>query len=151
MTAVGMVDKISDALATIGATVTGIKLASDPPPANPLSGNLPLLYVLSGPALHDDAEQIVEITRTFRVQVAVIPTGLGDPNAREKACRPLLDAVTEKYRSYYRLASVDFVERVRVVRDSGIVVLPEYGYKYIGFEVQVEVIYFAPRSFTTGE
>jgi len=151
MTATGMVDKISDALATIGGAVSGIKLSSDPPPANPQSANLPLLYVLSGPAAHDDAEQLVEVTRTFRVQVAILPTGLGDPNMREKTCRPLLDAVTEKYRSYYNLASVPFVERIRLVRDSGIVVLPEYGYKYIGFELQIEVTYFATRSFASGE
>jgi hypothetical protein len=151
MTTSGMLDTISDALVTIGATIPGIRLAIDPPPPNPVSANLPLLYVLSGEATHSDGEQFVEVARTFRVQVAVMPVALGDPYTREKTCRPLVDLVTEKYRSYFRLASVNWVQRVRVLRDSGIVVLPEYGYKYIGFEVPVQVTYIAPRTFAPGE
>lgn len=151
MTTSGMLDTIADALVTIGGTVAGIRTAIDPPPAGPAAANLPLLYVLSGRATHSDDEQIVQVARVFRVQVAVLPAVQGDPNTREKLCRPLLDLVAEKYRSYYRLASVSFVERIRVLSDSGIVILPEYGYKYMGFEVPVEVTYFAPRSFAQGE
>jgi hypothetical protein len=150
MTYTDKLNLISAELVKIGKSVTGIVSAIDPPPANPDSAKLPLLYVFSGSAQNDEArlgENFVETKRVFRVQVAILPTGQGDPNTREIKCRPILDAVVLKYQAYFTLADLDFVERIKVLSDSGIVVLPEFGYKFIGFEVPVEVTYFVPRNF----
>lgn len=151
-TATDQLNLISARLAEIGKSAAGVGMALDPPPPNPTTARLPLLYILNGSAQYNDtiADQ-VGTRRVFRVQVAVLPTGQGDPNTREKTCRPVLEAVVQKYQTYYRLHDLDFVERLRVVSDSGIVVLPEYGYKFIGFEIQIEVTYFAVRPFADDE
>lgn len=148
------VDDICDALIAIGATVTGVTSAIDPPPANPTTAVLPLLYVFTGPAtvLEDEhGETWDTLVRQFRLQVAVIPTGQGDPNTRETLVRPLIDAAVDKFRSYPQLNGLKFVERLRVVSDSGVAILPEYGGKFIGFEVRLEVQYIQRRALAARE
>jgi hypothetical protein len=154
MTYTDKLNLISSELVKIGKSVTGIVSAIDPPPANPDSAKLPFLYVFSGNAQHDEerlGESYVETKRVFRIQVAIVPTGQGDPNTREAKCRPILDAVVQKYQSYATLSSLDFVERIKTLTDSGIVVLAEYGYKFIGFEIQIEVTYFSQRNYAATE
>lgn len=149
-----MIDAICAALADIGGDVTGIVKAFDPPPPNLDGGVLPALYVLTGQAQHDDlrlgADNVL-VTRDLRVQVAVIPTASGDPNTRERICRPLLEAVTAAYRSHPHLKGLARVREMRVASDSGIVLLPEWGARYIGFELRIAVITVETRSIARGE
>lgn len=141
---------ISAQIATIGAGITGINAHGvfNPPPANLQSADLPALFTWTGSASHGDGlgEHFVETTRRFYVQVAVISTGQGDPNTREALARPLMEATLAQFRKYTRFSSIDWVERVKVVSDSGIIILPEYGGKYIGFEIALDVTYIAPAN-----
>jgi hypothetical protein len=137
-------DICSRIVSTLGAAVTGITLAVDPPPPKLDTANLPALWAFTGPAVNDDevlGEGMILTSRSIRVQVAVIPLGRGDPATRESLCRPLLEAVREKYYTTSSLRSLAWIQDVRVMGDSGIVVLPEYGSQYIGFEVRLEVLH----------
>jgi len=147
-----MINDISGAIKTLGATATGIKSAYDPAPNDLNSASLPALWTFTGPASEEESEfeDYVRIDRTMRVQVAVIPTAQGAPATREKKCRPILDAVSAKLRSSPHLG-VNWVENTRVVADSGIVILPEYGGKYIGFEIQYLVTYYQKVSYGANE
>lgn len=149
-----MIEQICSTLADIGREAAGICTVFDPPPPNLESGALPALYVFTGSATHNDAAlgpNLVQVTRTLRVQVAVIPTGAGDPKTRESACRPLLDAVMAAYWKHPHLNQTARVRSARVVSDSGVVLLPEWGMRFIGFEVRVEVVTIEPRAIAKGE
>jgi hypothetical protein len=149
-----MIEDICTALADIGGMATGIRTAFDPPPPNLESGALPALYVFTGGGIPDDklpGSKLVQMTRTLRVQVAVLPTGMGDPKTRETQCRPLLDALYAAIWAHPRLNKLARVRSARVTSDSGIVLLPEWGMRFIGFEVRVEVITIEPRTIAKGE
>lgn len=154
MTTNTTVADISARIALLGSAATGIQKAIDPPPANPSTAVLPLLYVFTGSADYaenEEGEGWDMLTRAFRLQVAVIPTAQGDPNTRESLVRPLLDATVNQLRSYPGLNGLPFVKKMRVRSDSGVAILPEYGAKFIGFEVRLEVSYLQKRAFARGE
>jgi hypothetical protein len=145
---------IAAKLVRIGKDIQGIETAIDPAPINPDTAKLPMLYVFTGQAQYDETslgENFAQEKRIFRVQVAVIPTSQGNPNTREVKCRPLVEAVVKRYQAYFQFRELEFVLRVKVLSDSGIVVLPEYGYKFIGFEVPIEITSFAERNFDLEE
>jgi hypothetical protein len=149
-----MTDQISlvcSGIRTIGTPITGITTAFATPPANLETAELPALYPFTG-AMSPDEEDSTSVTetRTYRVQVAVLPTGQGDPNTREALCRPLLEAVNAAYRIHFGLGNVVGVQNSRVVSDSGIVLLPEWGGKFIGFEVRLAVTTIRERIFAHG-
>jgi hypothetical protein len=154
-----MTDQISTLcakIATIGEGISGINSNGvfDPPPANLQTAELPALFTWTGTAAHNESvlgEDFVETTRRFFVQVAVIPSGQGDPNTRETLVRPLLEAALAQFRKYPRFNDVDWVEKVNLLSDSGVIILPEYGGKFIGFEIQLDITYIAPRTFAAGE
>lgn len=148
-----MISTITEAIKTIGEGVTGIVTAFNPPPVNLNTGDLPALYTFTGNASYSDelGPNRVVIRRTYRVQVAIIPTGQGDPNTRELLCQPLLDQVVDQYWQYPRLGRTARIRSARVVSDSGIVLLPEWGGKYIGFEIRLEVTTIEPRTIAKGE
>lgn len=148
-----MIETVTAAIKTVGEGATGIVTAYNPPPAELPSGDLPALYTFTGNARHSDelGPNRVVVARTYRVQVAVIPTGQGDPNTREMLCQPLLDQVIDQYRKYPRLGRTARIRSARIISDSGIVLLPEWGGKYIGFEIRLEVYTIEPRTYATGE
>jgi hypothetical protein len=137
-----IITQICAALVQIGAGVTGITKTFDPPKAGmPSTAELPALWVFTGGTSDDYASlgnNMVYVPRQFRVQVAVTPTGQGDPNTRESLCRPLLMAVRAAFAHHSGL-SVNWVQDMRLLGDSGIVVLPEYGGAFIGFELRLTV------------
>jgi hypothetical protein len=147
-----MIASLTAAIKTIGAAASGIKSGFDPAPNDLNSSSLPALWCFTGPAREDQSQfsDYASVVRTMRVQVAVLPTAQGTPAEREKKCRPLLDAVTAQLRSYPHLG-VDWVQKAQVAGDSGIVILPEYAGKYIGFEIQLEVAYYVKRTYAAGE
>lgn len=147
-----MISNICAKIALIGAEITGINANGvfDPPPVNLQTADLPALFVWTGTATHDESvmgEGFVDTTRRFYLQVAVIPIGQGDPNTRESLVRPLLDSALTVFRKYQNLKGLEFVEKVVVGSDSGVIVLPEYGGKFIGFEIPIDVKYFALRTY----
>lgn len=124
------------------------------------SVELPALYTLTGSATNDEqmlGEKEERITRMYRVQVAVVPIGLATPTLRETKCRELLELVSKQLSKHPFLKNTADstsnlgVEEARVVGDSGIVILPEFGQKYVGFEIRLSVIYIQERAFADGE
>ena len=154
-----MSDMLSDIcakIALIGKEISGINTNGvfDPPPANLTTADLPAVFVWTGAGSHDEnvmGENFVNTTRLFYFQVAVIPLGQGDPNTRETLIRPLLEAALATLRKYPKLKGLEWIERMTVNTDSGVIILPEYGGKFIGFEIQLGVKYIAPRSFAANE
>lgn len=145
-----LLETICTAITTVGGGTTGITKSFDPAPDNLDTAHLPALFAFTGPATQDDellGDGNVVIRRIFRVQVAVIPTGQGSPATRESKCRPLLENVIKRFRSYQQLSKTSFVHLSRPVSDTGIVVLPEWGGKFIGFEIRLEVVYVEPSNY----
>lgn len=125
-------------------------------PENLDTAQLPAAYSLLGSATYnesEDGESSDVITRLYRIQVPVLPIGQATPQIRESLCQPLLEKVTAKLRGYPTLGNVPNVNAMgaRVLSDSGIVVLPEFGAKFVGFEVRLQVIYNDLRVFAAGE
>lgn len=132
-------------------TVT-IKKAEDPPPPRLDSGDLPALWVFSGQSTEQDiTEAQIFTTRIFRVQVAVLTLAQGDPWTRERYCRPLMDAMMDLYHRYPKLNGLAGVRSSDAKSNSGIVILPEYGAKFIGFETRLEVVTYEEHGFAPGE
>jgi hypothetical protein len=151
-----IITSICGKLALVGHEITGINSNGvyDPPPVNLQTANLPALFVWTGTATHDEdnlGESLVETTRRFYAQVAVIPTGQGDPNTRETLIRPLIEAALAAYRKHPKLYGLEWVARVKVGSDSGVIILPEYGGKFIGFEISLDVVYITPRTYASSE
>ena len=149
-----MIEAIFAKIQEIGAGVSGITTAYDPPPVELPSDMLPALYAFTGQASYNKSAlgpKMLEVTREIRVQVAVIPTGQGDPNTREKDCRPLIDATVAAYQQHPELKKLARVREANVLSDSGVVLLPEWGMKYIGFEIRLQVVTTEPRSIAQGE
>lgn len=114
----------------------------DPPPPGWDTLSLPGQYVLTGAGSDsnggDDGGDVYE-TRTYRVQVPVMPLGEGR-NARERELRirPILTEVKQRLRVVSRKARLTSVVRLRVTGDSGPVILNEYDGQFVGFEIQIE-------------
>lgn len=107
------------------------------------TAEIPAQYTLTGSG--NETNQFGEseefITRIYRVQVAVLPTGQATPTARETLCRELLEKCRKHLKRYPLLNQCERVYRMRVLSDSGVVILPEFGQKYVGFEIRAEVQY----------
>lgn len=142
------------AIAAIGANITGITKAFIIPPAKLDTADLPALYVLTSSANNDfeaDGDELVEKVRTYRIQVAGIPTGQADPETREGLLAPIIEAVVIAFSSYPNLNNTAGVQESLPKSDSGIVILPEYGMQFVGFEVRLQVTYVADRQFALSE
>ncbi len=123
-------------------------------PENLDTAQLPAAYSLLGSATYDEAEDGEKwdtVTRVYRVQVPVLPTGQATPNLRESLCQPLLESVVNKLSGYPTLGNTAWVEKSKIISDSGIVVLPEFGAKFVGFEIRLQVKYNILRTFAAGE
>ena len=142
------IEAVCASLAAIGETVTGIRYAFVKPPKALDTANLPALYPLVGRATDDDAsvDYIVE-TRVYRVQVAILPFGQGTIEQIETLGRRLIPLVKAAFHARRSLENVPTVQAVRVVGDTGLVNLQSYDGKFIGFEVEVEVMEYDRRNF----
>ena len=151
---------ISQAIKEIGEECSGIITSFNIAPAVLDTAHLPALYPLTGASVDSEStygETIDHSIRTFRVQVAVLPIGQANAEERETSCRPLLSEVRKVFKSHPALRSlispdgVPGIQRSRVISDSGIVVLPEWGAKYVGFEIRLQVEYTVERVFSSNE
>jgi hypothetical protein len=138
-------DHLTAAVDNVVISVDGVYYPlhpKDPPPPTWDTAALPGHYILTGGAddtpMGDDGG-VVEESRIVRVQVPVVPLGQATPYERETRSRALLDALKQQYRIMCRSARITGVRSMRVLGDSGVVVLPEYDGQYIGFEIRLEV------------
>lgn len=139
---------IAKGIRAVGAGITGLN-ALDPAPVSLDSTQLPAQVCFTGSAESEDAgtgENWVTVRRTMRVQIAMMPTGQANPEDRELMCRPMIDRVNAEYRRWPQLKGVAYVQEATVISDSGIVILPEWGGKFIGFELRVRVEYLQPKN-----
>jgi hypothetical protein len=148
-----MIEEVCASITSIGAAVEGITTAIDPPPVNLNSANLPAQVIFTGQAQRDDSAgpNLFVVTRMYRVQVAAIPTGQGNPNARETVVRPLLQAHVAAFETHPTLGKLAGVRSAKVVYDSGVILLMEYGQKYIGYEIGLQVVTVERRTIAKGE
>lgn len=131
---------VNEALALILAEVTGIEATFALPPPSLDTAALPACYILTGGGSDTyETDDFDSEDRIYRIQIAVVPRGQASAEVRETRCRALIHSVKNKLKSYTNLERTPFVRNMRVQGDSGIVVLPEYGAKYVGFEVRVNV------------
>ena len=139
-------------IAELGATITGIVSAKDPPPAKWDTAELPALYVLTGGADYThEGDDLRSDIRIYRIQVAVLSVGVANAYLRETRCRPLIVAVRDFFDARPSLGGLAGVSDVRVVRDSGVVILPEYDNLFIGFELQLRVVEYSQLVFAESE
>jgi hypothetical protein len=124
----------------VGATETYKVKTADPPPVKLDSAELPLAYLTPGPAADEGrstGDDEVRETRQYALRVPVISSGQGTPGERETRCRPILAAVKAWLRMYPHLGTAGVEAQVN--GDSGVVVLPDFEGKFIGFEVRLQV------------
>lgn len=140
------------ALANTNKVTLGIAIAKDPPPPDLDTASLPCLYTFTGPATYQEfADDFITETRLYRIQVAVLTQGEASPKLREERTRPILIATRNLYFSYPQLDSVTSVQSATPLGDSGVVLLPEWGQKFIGFELRLQVVEYVPRTYGSGE
>jgi hypothetical protein len=129
-------------LADTNKGALGLATAKDPPPATLDTAVLPCLYVWTGPGQYSavslGSDAVME-TRLYRLQVAVAPEGEASPEFLEARTRPILVAVRDLYFGWPQLDATDWVQTSAPASDSGVILLPEYGGKYVGFELRLEV------------
>ncbi len=130
--------------------------AFDPPPDSLDTPQLPATYVLTGQATDTEAgDDLRSEVRTYRVQFAWMAKGSATPKLRESRIRPYIRAAKEILAAYPTLRHPSMPEGTAplgilscfVRGDSGIVVLPEWNSRFVGFEVRVEVTELVRRRY----
>lgn len=145
---------VPPAIVDIVKTANGIYDGSDPPPPKIDSAQLPFVYCLTRDGEYNWTQGgtfIGEEIREFAIQVAVLPTSLGSPDEREPRCRVLIDAVRDVLAGYPSLGGTAGVIDTTVMGATGPAILPEFGGKFIGFEMRLSVRMVFKRSFADGE
>jgi hypothetical protein len=138
---------------TIGSDVFRL-IPFDPPPPKLDTGDLVAQFAFTGSASFDfntAGRGRVRETRIYRVQFAVLTVAEATPELRETRCRPWLNLARERLTACPTLNRLRFVESARILRDTGVVILPEYGQLYIGFEIQLSVVMDLPIVYARGE
>ena len=149
------IETIQSGIAAIGDEMKpSLTKTFSTPPGKLDTAELPALYAFTGSAAYDwsvDGTDECQETRTYRVQVAVLTREEANPEAREKRCRPLLNLARDTFAKHRKLGNVRGVKRSIVDSDSGIVILPEYEGRFIGFEIRLKVSEGVTRSAAPGE
>lgn len=156
------IDLVCAAFKTIADSLTSVAVGASetyavhghnpPPPDAPDTAGLPAVWAYTGQATYSEgggADWLTE-ERTYALQCAVLPVGQGTAEEREKRCRPLLAALRAAVIRYSWLA-VPYVQRVRLLGDSGVVILPEFDGANYGFELRVGVTMLIPHGYAAGE
>lgn len=127
----------------LGVSLTGITSTFATAPEKLDTEELPAQYSLTsgGTESNEYGENEEYVKRVYRVQIAVLPIGQATPTARETLCRDLLEKTRMQLKRYPFLNDTERVARARVLGDSGVVILPEFGMAFVGFEIRVEVTY----------
>ena len=135
-------------------SVTLTVKAYDPPPASLDSVKFPACYVFTGDAAFETLEMGATeytVTRQYEVHCAVLAEGNATPELREKHVRPLLETVRVKLLQYPSLMAQAELQEMKVISDSGIVILPEYGGVMIGFIINIQTLEIVTRTYGAGE
>lgn len=138
----------------INADLASYMRAFDPPPASLDTAKLPAAWTFTGEAADDwltlgsDGDRE---TRLYRVQVAVLPEGQANPELREARIRPLIGYLRDCLAAHPSLGGTQYVQSATVLGDSGIALLPEYGAKFVGFELRLQVIEYLRRTYANNE
>jgi hypothetical protein len=130
------------ALANTHKAALGLIIAKDPPPPALDTASLPALYVWTGPAQYSASQLGADFTletRLYRVQVAVAPEGEASPELLETRARPILTAVRDLYLGWPQLNRTTWIQSSAPISDSGVIILPEYGGNFVGFELRLQV------------
>lgn len=138
------ITKHQEAIALICREVTEIKKAFSTAPEKLDTAELPAAYSLTSSATDSETtygEKESDVKRVYRIQVAVLPIGQATPTLRETKCRSLLDKVRKQFKKHPLLKNVEFVQNATVLGDSGVVILPEFGMMFVGFEIRLQVEY----------
>jgi hypothetical protein len=159
-----MADYLNDVRAALKTIFTGqtVTIGTDvftlhpfnPAPPKLDTAQLPAQFTFTGSAAYDfstPGRERVRETRIYRVQFAVITVAEATPELREARVGPWLNLARERLTAYPTLNRLRFVESARPLRDTGIVILPEYQQQYIGFEIQVSVTMDLPIVYARGE
>jgi hypothetical protein len=140
-----MTDPISVVCAgiqAVGEKATGIATSYNLPPDTLETSILPALYPLTGQARHENnslGDGFTLVVRNYSVQVAVQAIAQGAPSEIEQQCRVLINSVITAFRRRPMLDGSESVLKCVVISDSGPAILTEWGGKYIGFEIRLEV------------
>ena len=130
-------------IAQIFSLLTDVKKTFDTAPEKLDTAELPAQFTFTGTA--DSTDEFGEsedyVARIYRIQFAVIPTGQATPTRREQLCRDLLEKARKHLKKYPSLKQCDRVFKAEVIGDSGVVVLPEFGMAFVGFEIRLRVTY----------
>lgn len=126
-----------------GESLIGLTTTFSTAPEKLDSEELPAQYSLTsaGNESNEYGESEEYLKRVYRVQVAVLPIGQATPTLRETLCRDLIERTRRQLKRYPFLKNTAGVARARVLGDSGVVVLPEFGMAFVGFEIRIEVTY----------
>ena len=139
---------ICEAIKTIGAGVDGIKASFTEPPVKLDTAELPALYPFTGSAAYDwntSGDETGIVTRQYRIHVAIVPRGQDNEIIAEQKGKTLLEAVALRFANRPSLGNTPGVQYAEVVSDGTVIVLPEYGGKFIGFEVILSVQEYIDR------
>ncbi len=148
------IDAVCEGIQTVSQTITGIGTCYATPPVTLETAQLPASYPLTGTAQYElmsGGEDGNYENRLYRVQFPVLPENQANAQLREERCRPLIQAAIKAFMGHPSLAGTRNVQEAVVLGDSGIVILPEYDGKYIGFELRVAVRFLISRSFADYE
>lgn len=138
----GALVALLDGLAVTSGSTAYTLRASDPPPDKLDTAQLPAAWVFTGPAVDEwSGHTLGQVTRQYAVQVAVLPVGQSTPGQREQRTRPFVEAVRARLAANPQLGGgVPWLLRASITGDSGLVLLPEFGGNYIGFELRLETL-----------
>lgn len=149
------ISSITSRISSLSKLVSGVHDSIDPPPPAIVSANLPLSIVFTGESSSDDGNEygddLTLISRVFLLQIFALSIMSGTPSNRESVVRPIIDAARSLFDGYPTLDDLPFVVRSKVLGDSGPAILPEYGGKFIGTEIRLQVTYLVPRIYLHGE
>jgi hypothetical protein len=145
---------IPAAIVAVAALSTQVQKAEDPPPPQIASADVPFVYVRAGPARHElvrEGEDYRRVEREYYVRCATTAKATGTPSQRETIGRAVLADLIATLVKYPKLNATVGVVRADVERDTGIVELPDFDNKWVGFEIRMRVVEQLARTYAAGE
>lgn len=130
---------ILDAIKAEADKIESIKTAFAYPPVKLDSAQLPSLYVIPGPAVYRNwTETKIVIQRDYNLRVPVGTVTSSTPEARIREIDPIITDVLVHFSGLSHMGQTDIFE-MRVLNDTGIRVLSDYGAKFIGFVITIQI------------
>ncbi|HZU86597.1 MAG TPA: hypothetical protein VFF78_03870 [Anaerolineaceae bacterium] len=150
MSDIDVISAVCSGIQEIGIQVAGINTSYSLPPDTLETSSLPALYPLTGQARHDNdalGRGMVMVVRNYSVQVALQAIAQGVSTEIEQQCREMINSVCLAFRKHPMLNGTPGVLKSIIISDSGPAILTEWGGKYIGFEIRLEVSTAEPADY----